>query len=418
MVLSLEIRNAACLATPMGTTAKRGRAQGEILRLRGAAVRAEEGVLVFVGSESDYRREYGGRPAATSIDATGKTLLPGLVDCHTHPVWAGDRGEEIGRRLGGESYASIAADGGGILATVRATRAASSEELRSAVSARLSRMLSCGATTVEAKSGYGLTVEKEIEALCLLRDLAARPDMPRILPTLLAAHEVPPEYLDRRGEWVRVIVEDILPRAAREGLARFCDVFCEEGVFTVEESRTILQAARGKKLALRVHADELARSGGALLAAELCAASADHLLFIGEAEIAALARAGTVAVILPGTAWWMRSRRAPARALIEAGVPVAVASDSNPGTCYTESLAAVAPHACLDSGLSVEETLTGMTLNAAGSLGLASEIGSLEVGKSADAVLVDAPDDRHLVYHWGINLVAAVILRGRVVGGP
>jgi imidazolonepropionase len=279
-------------------------------------------------------------------------------------------------------------------------------------------MLSCGTTTIEAKSGYGLTVEKEVEALCLLRDLATRPDMPRILPTLLAAHEVPPEYHDLRGEWVRVIIEDILPRAAREGLARFCDVFCEEGVFTVEESRTILQAARRKKLALRVHADELALSGGALLAAELCAASADHLLFIGEAEIAALARAGTVAVILPGTAWWMRSRRAPARALIEAGVSVAVASDSNPGTCYTESLAAVAPHACLDSGLSVEETLTGMTLNAAGSLGLASEIGSLEVGKSADAVLIDAPDDRHLVYHWGINLVAAVILRGRVVGGP
>ncbi len=164
MIPSLEIRNAACLATPVGTTAKRGRAQGEILRIRGAAVRAEEGVLVFVGSESDYKREYGGRPAATSIDATGKTLLPGLVDCHTHPVWAGDRGEEIGRRLAGESYASIAADGGGILATVRATRAASSEELRSTVSARLSRMLSCGTTTVEAKSGYGLTVEKEVEA--------------------------------------------------------------------------------------------------------------------------------------------------------------------------------------------------------------------------------------------------------------
>ena len=213
------------------------------------------------------------------------------------------------------------------------------------------------------------------------------------------------------------MAEKIVPRAAREKLAAFCDVFCEKGVFTVEESRTILTAARRAGLGLRVHADELARSGGAMLAAELSAASADHLLFIEAEEIAALARSGTVAVVLPGTAWWMRSRRAPARALVEAGVPVAVASDANPGTCCTESLAAVAAHACLDSGLTVEETLTGMTLNAAASLGLAGEVGSLEAGKSADLLVLDAPDDRHLIYHWGINLVDAVVLRGRVVKG-
>ncbi len=200
-----------------------------------------------------------------------------------------------------------------------------------------------------------------------------------------------------------IVAEEIVPRAAREGLARFCDVFCEEGVFTVEESRVILEAGRRAGLGLRVHADELARSGGTLLAAELGAASADHLLFAGDEEIAALARSGTVAVILPGTAWWMRSRRAPARAMIEAGVPVAVASDANPGTCYTESLAAVAAHACLDSGLTVEETLTGCTLNAAASLGLADRIGSLETGKAADVIVLDAPDDRHLVYHWGVE---------------
>ena len=281
----------------------------------------------------------------------------------------------------GESYASIAADGGGILATVRATRAASDEELRPPSRAASLACSSCGTTTVEAKSGYGLTVEDELELFACCETSPTRPDLPRIVPTLLAAHEVPPEYRDRRGEWVRIVAKSIVPRAAREGLARFCDVFCEEGVFTVEESRTILEAARRAGLGLRIHADELARSGGALLAAELGAASADHLLFIGDAEIAALARAGTVAVILPGTAWWMRSRRAPARAMIEAGVPVAVASDANPGTCYTESLAAVAAHACLDSGLSVEETLTGMTLNAAARSGLAAEIGSLEVGK-------------------------------------
>ncbi len=413
---SLEIRNAACLATPIGTTARRGREQGEIRRIRHAALRAEDGVFTFVGSEADYARQYAGRPADVSLDATGKTVLPGFVDAHTHPVWTGDRGPEIGRRLAGESYAAIAAGGGGIHATVRATRAASADELRSATARRLARMLAHGTTTVEAKSGYGLTVESELAALRLLRDLGASPGMPRIVPTLLAAHEIPPEHRDSRGEWVRLIVRDILPRAAAEGLARFCDVFCEQGVFTVPEAREILAAARNLGMGLRLHADELALSGGTLLAAELSAASADHLLFIGEAEIAALARAGTVAVILPGTAWWMRRRPAPARALIGAGVPVAVASDSNPGTCNTESLASVAPHACLDSGLSVEEALTGMTLNAAASLGLAGQIGSLEAGKSADAVLLDAPDDRHLVYHWGINLAAAVVMRGSVVG--
>ncbi|HEU5250247.1 MAG TPA: imidazolonepropionase [Thermoanaerobaculia bacterium] len=412
---SLDIRGAATLATPVGSTARRGRGQREILRLKQPAVRAENGALVFVGAESDYRREYSSRPADVTLDAAGGTLLPGFVDAHTHPVWTGDRGEEIGRRLAGESYSKIAAEGGGILATVRATRAASDDDLSAAVRRRLAAMLAHGTTTVEAKSGYGLTVEDELRALRLLKTLDGEPDLPAIVPTLLAAHEIPPEYRGRRGDWVRIVADEIVPRAAREGLARFCDVFCEEGVFSVAESRTILEAARRAGLGLRIHADELARSGGTVLAAELGAASADHLLFAGDDEIAALARSQTVAVILPGTAWWMRSRRAPARAMIEAGIPVAVASDANPGTCFTESLASVAPHACLDSGLTVEETLTGMTLNAAASLGLADRIGSIEPGKAADVVVLDAPDDRHLVYHWGVNLVSTIVRNGRIV---
>ncbi len=415
MSASLEIRNIACLATPLGSSARRGKAQGEVRRIPNAAVRAENGRLVFVGTESDYKREYAGRLADTSLDATGRAVIPGLVDAHTHPVWLGDRGPEIGRRLAGESYATIAAEGGGINATVRATRAGSDEDLRETVTRRLGTMLAHGTTTAEAKSGYGLTEKDEIRALVLLKELQADTSIPRLVPTLMAAHEIPPEFRENRDEWVRIVADEIVPRVARENLARYCDVFCEQGVFTVPESRRILEAARRAGLGLRVHADELALSGGAMLAAQLKADSADHLLFIGEAEIAAMAASGTVAVVLPGTAWWMRSRRAPARALIEAGVPVAIASDSNPGTCCTESLAAVAVHACLDSGLSVEETLTGMTLNAAASLGLAAEAGSLEPGKSADLVILDAPDDRHLIYHWGINLAAAVVSRGRVV---
>jgi imidazolonepropionase len=411
---TLAIRNIGTLATPLGKSARRGKAQGEILRLRDAAIRSESGRLVFVGTEADYRREFSGRDADEELDAAGRAVIPGLVDAHTHPVWLGDRGAEIGRRLAGVPYATIAAEGGGINATVRATRAGSDAALREAVTARLAAMLAHGTTTVEAKSGYGLTEKDELAALRLLRSLASNARLPRIVPTLLAAHEIPPEFQNDRGEWIRLITERIVPAAAREGLARYGDVFCEKGVFTVEESRRILEAARRAGLGLRVHADELALSGGARLAAELGAASADHLLFIEAGEIAALAAAGTVAVILPGTAWWMRSRRAPARALIEAGVPVAVASDANPGTCFTESLAAVAVHACLDSSLTVEETLTGMTLNAAASLGLAEDVGSLEAGKSADLVLLDAPDDRHLIYHWGVNLAAAVVSRGRV----
>jgi imidazolonepropionase len=415
MADSLEIRNIGCLATPLGSSSRRGKAQGEVRRIANAAVRAENGRLVFVGAESDYAREYAGRPADTSIDASGRAVIPGLVDAHTHPVWLGDRGPEIGRRLAGESYATIAAQGGGIHATVRATRAGTDEQLRAAVTRRLATMLAHGTTTAEAKSGYGLTEKDEIRALVLLKALQTDASLPRLVPTLMAAHEIPPEFRENRAEWVRIVADEIVPRVARENLARYCDVFCEQGVFTVPESRRILEAARRAGLGLRVHADELALSGGAMLAAELKADSADHLLFIGEAEIAAMAASRTVAIVLPGTAWWMRSRRAPARALIEAGVAVAIASDSNPGTCCTESLAAVAVHACLDSGLSVEETLTGMTLNAAASLGLAAEVGSLEPGKSADLVILDAPDDRHLIYHWGINLAATVVLRGRVV---
>ncbi len=408
---SLEIRNLSCLATPLGQSARSGRAQAELFVLRNAAIRCEAGRIVFAGSDADLRGRFA-KPAR-EIDGAGKTLLPGFVDAHTHPVWAGDRAAEFARRLAGESYAAIAASGGGIVATVEATRRASREELTAATRSRLLAMRRSGTTTAECKSGYALEVAGEIRSLEILRDLAAE-EIISIVPTLLAAHEIPVEHRGDRASWVRAITEEILPRVAESGLARFCDVFCEEGVFTVDESRAILERARELGMGIRLHADELALSGGARLAAALGATSADHLLFIGPEEIEALARSRTVATLLPGTAWWLKSRRAPARELIEAGVPVAVATDANPGSCNTESLPAVAGHACHDYGMSIEETLTAMTLNGAASLGLAGDRGSIEPGKRADLVVLDAPDYRHLVYHWGLPLVTHAIVGGRV----
>jgi imidazolonepropionase len=408
---SLEIRNLSQLVTPLGGAARGGRAQGELLVRRDAAVRCEAGRIVFAGTEAEFRGRF--PKPAREIDGAGKTLLPGFVDAHTHPVWAGDRAAEFARRLAGESYASLAAAGGGIVATVEATRRASREDLTAATRSRLLAMRRSGTTTVECKSGYTLDVEGEIRSLEILRDLADE-EIVSIVPTVLAAHEIPVEHRGDRAAWIRAIVEEILPRVAAAGLARFCDVFCEEGVFTVDESRVILARAKELGLGIRIHADELALSGGSRLAAELGAASADHLLFIGPPEIETLARAGTVATLLPGTAWWLKSRRAPARALVEAGVPVAVATDANPGSCNTESLPAVAGHACHDYGMSIEETLTAMTVNGAASLGLASDRGSIEAGKRADLVMLDAPDYRHLVYHWGLSLVTHTIVGGRV----
>jgi imidazolonepropionase len=408
---SLEIRNLSCLATPRGRAAAGGASQGAISVFAPGALRIDDGRISFAGDEGELASK--DLVPVFRIDGAGKTALPGFVDSHTHPVWAGDRAAEFARRLAGETYAAIAAQGGGILSTVRATRAASVEELAASTRRRLQRMLRSGTATAECKSGYALEAGGEVKSLEVLRALAAE-ELPRIIPTLLAAHEIPPERRGDRAAWVSEIADRIVPDVAARKLAVFCDVFCEEGVFTVPESRRILESARRHGLALRIHADELALSGGARLAAEMGAASADHLLFIGPEEIAALKRSGTVATILPGTAWWLRSRRAPARELISAGVPVAVATDANPGSCNTESLPAVAAHACLDSGLSVEEALTAITLNGAAALGLAAETGTLEAGKRADVVLLDAPDYRHLVYHWGIDLVSATIVEGRI----
>jgi imidazolonepropionase len=384
--------------------------------VRDAALLVESGFVVFAGADADFVRLFGETPAAgeTVLDGSGKTAVPGFVDAHTHLPWDGFREDEFNRRLKGETYAGIAASGGGILATVAATRAASEEKLAGNVRGRLDRMLRHGTTFCEAKTGYGLDLPNETKQLRALF-AGAKGHAVGVAPTALPAHEVPPE---RRGSpalrrrYVDECRAEILPALAQAG-ARFVDVFCEEGVFSLEESRAILEAGKAVGLKPRLHADELTPLGGASLAASLHAASADHLLFATDEGIGDMAEAGVVATLLPGTSVFLRMNRyARARRMVERGVAVALGTDCNPGSSYTESLPAVAFFASVGMGLTAEETLTAMTLNAAASLEEAVTRGSLESGKRADVVLLDAPSLEHLVYHWGVNLVSDVLVGG------
>jgi imidazolonepropionase len=411
----LLIVNLAELATPRGTTARRGSAQGEVLRVRGAEVLCRDGRIAFAGPADERRRRFGELPEAPRLDGNGGTLVPGFVDPHTHLPWAGTREEEFAQRLAGRTYQEIAAAGGGILSTVRATRAADEEQLAELVRSRLDRMLVHGTTTAEAKSGYGLSLADETKQLRAIARASASHAVD-LVPTLMAAHEVPPEHRGDRARYLDLICEEIVPAVASSGLARFCDVFCEHGVFSAEESRRVLRAGVEHGLLPRLHADEFVDSGGAALAAELGALSADHLIAVSPAGIDALAASGVTAVLLPGTSFFlMKHAYAPARGLVGAGVPVALATDCNPGSSYTESMPMVLVLAVFELRLSIEEALTAATLNAACCLGLGEEIGSIEEGKRADVVLLDAPNLLHLAYHYGINPVAAVVKAGRVV---
>jgi imidazolonepropionase len=414
----LLIHNLAEVATPEGSAPLRGADQRRVRRLAGAEVVCREGKIAFVGSPEERRRQYGEMPEAERLDGQGGTLIPGFVDPHTHLPWAGSREEEFAARLAGKTYQEIAAAGGGILSTVRSTRQASEEELAANVLRRMDQMLAWGTTTAEAKSGYGLNQEDELKQLRAIRRASERHPVD-LVPTLLAAHEVPPEYRGSgrdRGRWVDLICDEIVPATAEAGLARFCDVFCEEGVFSAAESRRVLEAGVRHGLAPRLHADEFVDSGGAELAADLGAFSADHLMAVSPAGVEALARSGVTAVLLPGTSFFLMKRHyAPAWRLIEAGVPVALATDCNPGSSHTESMPMVVLLAVFQLGLTIEEALAAATLNSACSLGLGDEVGSVEPGKRADLVLLAAPNLLHLVYHYGINPVAAVVKGGRVV---
>jgi imidazolonepropionase len=375
--------------------------------IENGALAASEGVVRWVGPESELQ-SVDFADAATEVDARGNAVVPGLVDCHTHLVFAGDRAEEFAARLAGKPY-----EAGGVRATVEATRAASDEELARLADDRLRSFLSFGVTTVEAKSGYGLTPEHERRLL----EVAARATGPvDVVRTFMGAHVIPAEYADEPGAYVDLVCEGMIPSLGN--LAEFADVWCDEGAFTVDQCRKILRAARAEGLSLKVHAEQLSHSGGAAVAAEFGAVSADHLEHATEDDADALARAKTIGVLLPGASLMTGGRYAPARMLIERGVRIAISTDFNPGTSYTENLILMLALACTELKMTPEEAILGVTRHAAAAIAREGKIGSLEPGAQCDLVVLDSKSELDAVYHYGVSPVMSVVKRGEVVLGP
>ena len=413
--MTLLIRNLSQIATPTGRGAVRGAAMRSLTVHEKSVIVIDGERIAFVGREAEIPASL---PIDDDFDARGATAIPGFVDSHTHIPFAGMRESEFNRRLQGESYEQIAASGGGIASTVHATRRATEEDLVSNVLARARTMARYGTTTAEAKSGYGLDKECELKQLRAIRTASWEAPV-RLVPTCLAAHEFPPESRGSaaaRAGYVSTVIGEILPAVADESLAVFNDAFVERGVFTREQGEAVLRAGAELGMIPRLHADELSDTDGAALAASIGAASADHLMYISDRGIDALAASDTVANLLPATSFFLMSPQyAPARRLIEKGAIVSLSTDCNPGSSMTESMQTVVQLATLQMKLTVEESLTAATLNGAYSLRLAEETGSIEAGKRADVVLIDAPSYLHLVYHFGVNLVTAVFRDGRRV---
>ncbi|MDP9144234.1 MAG: imidazolonepropionase [Actinomycetota bacterium] len=373
-----------------------------------AAMAWEDGVVRWVGPEAELPGEY--RDWAAE-DARGRLVVPGLVDCHTHLAFGGWRSDEFAQRIAGRSYLEIAAAGGGIASTVAQTRGHSVPMLVERARGHLREMEKLGVTTVEAKSGYGLSLASELALLEAYAELV-RTDPVRIVPTLLGAHAVPPEFRDRRAEYLTLLVEELIPEVGRRGLARFCDVFVEASAFTVEEGRRILEAGRAAGLRPKLHADQLSEGGGAELAAAVGAVSADHLEHISARGIAAMHRAGVVAVSLPIASLYLNQRSLPARALIEAGVPVAVATDFNPGSAPSYHLPLAMMLACTMQRMTPAEVLRGVTAIAARAVGLEGQVGSLAEGYPADFAIIDAPDADFWMYHFRANACLRTVRNG------
>ena len=405
----LLIKNIGLLATPLGTAAKSGAEQGAVQFLYDAFVRIADGIITEVGS---------GKPRAKSgetvMDAGGKLVTPGLVDAHTHLIFGGWRQNELGMKLHGKTYLEIQNAGGGIQSSTNATRQATEEELTAKATLALDEMLSFGTTTCEAKSGYGLATEHELKALQVIKNLNDRHPMD-IVATFMGAHLVPKEYKQNRQAYIRLVCEEMMPLVAAQGIAKYNDVFCEADTFDVAEARQILEA--GKKYGLRpkIHADEIEAIGGSELAGELGAISAEHLIVCPPAGIEALAKGGVIACLLPATSFNLGATFAPARDMVNAGVPVAMATDFNPGSCPCLNMQFVINLGCLKYRLTPEEVLTAVTLNGAAAIDLADKVGSVEPGKQGDLVIWDAPDLNYICYRFGSNLVKSVIKGGKVV---
>ena len=403
------VTNIGMLATPQGSGPRKGPDQGSIQVLKDAWVLMEDGVIAQVGT--------GPAPAADEvIDAGGNLVTPGLVDAHTHLIFGGWRQNELGLKLHGKTYLEIQNAGGGIQSTTNATRQSTEEELTAKAARALDEMLHFGVTTCEAKSGYGLATEHELKALQVIKNLNDR-HMMDIVATFMGAHLVPAEYKANRAEYIRLVCEEMMPLVKEQGIAKYCDVFCEADTFTVEESRQVLEAGLKHGLRPKIHADEIEAIGGSVLAGELGAISAEHLIVCPPEGIASLAKGGVVACLLPATSFYLGAAFAPARDMVNAGVPVAMASDFNPGSCPCLNLQFVINLGCLKYKLTPEEVLTAVTLNAAAAIDMAGQVGSVEPGKLGDLVIWDAPDLDYICYRMGSNLTKTVVKKGRVVVG-
>ena len=403
------------LATLQGNslTPKTGESMRELSVIEDAAIAVKDGLIVAVGATRDVLSQVTEEPALPALEFPDMLALPGFVDSHTHLVFAGSRENDFTMKLAQKTYMEILRAGGGILNTMRATRAASRDDLSRIAFTFASNMLSSGTTTIEAKSGYGLNTADEVKMLEAVNSLRQR--LPSVLvSTFLGAHAVPPEFEGKTDAYVNLVTKQMIPAVAKQSLAKFCDVFCEKGAFDVEQSKRILLAAKRAGMKLKVHADEIAQLGGAELAAEVGAVSADHLLMASDDGLEAMLKAGTIATLLPATAFSLNTNYADARKMIDMGLPVALATDFNPN-CANESLFFTLALACYKMKMHPREAIAAVTINAAHALELERTVGSIEVGKRADIVILDCPNPEYLAYRFGVNLVHTVIAGGEVV---
>ncbi|MFW9861627.1 MAG: imidazolonepropionase [Candidatus Thorarchaeota archaeon] len=405
----------AQLATLKGhsSTPKTGESLKDLSIIKDGAIAIQDGKIIAVGTTKEVMSSLSGEPKLPPIEFPNMLAIPGFVDSHTHLAFGGSRENDFAMKLAGKTYLEILEEGGGILNTLKATRAATQDELISNAFSYAESMLASGTTAIEAKSGYGLDVENELKILRVPE--ALRNKLPsEFVSTFMGAHAIPPEYKDRIDDYVSLVINEMIPSVSEQNLAEFCDVFCEEGVFSIEQSKEILEAAKGKGMKLKVHADEIVQLGGAGLAAEVGAVSADHLLMSSNDDLESMRKAGTIATLLPGTAFSLDTEYADARKMIEMGLPVALATDFNPN-CANESMFFTISLACYKMKMHPREAISAATINGAHALGKSETLGSIEQGKRADILILDCPNPEYLSWRFGVNLVHTVVANGQVV---